>query len=67
MNKNTLPQAPAIAHNAVFTIHTDVITEWDRKVLNVQLIARELTSQLEAKATLDRVRKLTLKPSLKLV
>jgi hypothetical protein len=57
MNKNTLPQAPTHAHQAVFTIHTDVITEWHRKVLNVQLIAREFTSQLEAKATLDSVRK----------
>lgn len=57
MNTNTLPQAPATAHHAVFTIHTDVMTEWHRKILNVQLIAHEFTSQAEAQAMLDRVRK----------
>jgi hypothetical protein len=57
MNRATLTQAQAIEHQAVFTIHTDVVTEWHRKVLNVQLIAREFTSQAEAQATLDRVRK----------
>lgn len=57
MNTNTLPQAQTIAQNAVFTIHTDVMTEWHRKVLNVQLIAREFTSQAEAQTMLDRVRK----------
>lgn len=57
MNVNTLPQAQATAHQAVFTIHTDVMTEWHRKILNVQLIAREFTSQAEAQAMLERVRK----------
>jgi hypothetical protein len=57
MNVTTLTQAQATAHQAVFTIHTDVMTEWHRKILNVQLIAREFTSQAEAQAMLDRVRK----------
>lgn len=56
MNANTLPHAPATAHQAVFTIHTDVMTEWRHKILNVQLIAREFTSQAEAQAVLERVR-----------
>ena len=57
MNETTLPQAQATAHQAVFTIHADVMTEWHRKILNVQLIAREFTSQAKAQAMLDSVRK----------
>lgn len=57
MSDDTLPRATLTAHQAVFTIHTDVITEWRRKVRNVQLIAREFSDQVEAFKTLDRVRK----------
>ena len=57
MSANTLSQAPLTTHQAVFTIHTDVITEWRRKIRDVQLIAREFTSQVEAETTLERVRK----------
>jgi hypothetical protein len=57
MSNSTLSQAALTAHQAVFTIHTDVITDWRRKVRDVQLIAREFSSQVEALATLERVRK----------
>lgn len=57
MNTFTLPQVAASTHKAVFTIHTDVVTEWRRKILDVQLIAREFSDQAEAQAVLIRVRK----------
>jgi hypothetical protein len=57
MGSSTLSQAALTAHQAVLTIHTDVITDWRRKVRDVQLIAREFSSQVEALATLERMRK----------
>lgn len=57
MSNSTVAQDTLAAHHAVFTIHTDVITDWRRKVRDVQLIAREFSSQIEALATLERVRK----------
>lgn len=51
MNSCTLSQ------QVIFTIHTDVITEWRKKIRDVQLIGKEFTSPVEAQATLDLVKK----------
>lgn len=51
MNNCTLSQ------QVIFTIHTDVITEWRKKIRDVQLIGKEFTNHIEAQATLDRVKK----------
>lgn len=57
MNTVTLPQVSFSTHKAIFTIHTDVVTDWHRKILDVQLIAREFADAAEAQAVLERVRK----------
>lgn len=51
MNNCTLSQ------QVIFTIHTDVITEWRKKIRDVQLIGKEFTNHIEAQTTLDRVKK----------
>lgn len=57
MNALTLSHPQHTASQAIFTIHTDVVTEWRRKVCGVLLIAREFTLYEDALTTLERVRK----------
>lgn len=57
MNALTLSHPQNTASQAIFTIHTDVVTEWRRKVCGVLLIAREFTRHGDALTTLERVRK----------
>lgn len=57
MNALTLSHPQNTAIQAIFTIHTDVVTEWRRKVCGVLLIAREFTHYEDELTTLERVRK----------